>query len=120
MTINLTGRNENLLRSIKLPCDTIITVKLEIKNAQIDIMKTTLENKGYTITHQDENTLYFRGSTVWDSGNFNKTTGVVTSRTNMDWLRQAYTQEFIQQKVRRYGWQVKQTGENKFEILKRF
>lgn len=102
-----------------MPCDTIITVKLEIKNAQMDIMKATLENRGYTITYQNENTLNFRGNTSWDSGSFNKTTGVITSRTNMDWLRQAYTQEFVQQKVMRYGWQVKQTGENKFQILKR-
>ena len=104
-----------------MPCDSITTINLDIKNADMAIMKKILENKGYTITIDNEKVIAFKGQGYYNRGSFVKETGKITmtGRADMTWLKPAYTQEFVQQKVRKFGWKVKQVSENKFQVIKR-
>jgi len=102
-----------------MPCDTITRVELDIKNVDMDIMKAMLEGRGYSVTMMGENTLTFRGQSYSDNGTFNRKTGVITSRNNMDWVKVSYTTELVRQKTAKYGWNVKQISDTKFEVLKR-
>jgi len=102
-----------------MPCDTVTRVELNIENADMDIMKKVLEEKGYSVTQHGENTLTFRDSD-FNNGTFNRRTGTMSTRyDNMGWFKASYTTELVKRKVSKYGWGVKQTGENKFEVLKR-
>ncbi len=109
-----------------MPCDSITTISLDIKNADAAIMKKILEDKGYTIIQENEppytiyKTIVFRGQD-YNRGSFNYETGVITmtGRTDMTWLKMEYTKEFVYRKVRKFGWKVKQVSDNKFQVIKR-
>jgi hypothetical protein len=104
-----------------MPCDTVTTISLDIKNADMAIMKKVLEDKGYTIIAENVGVISFSKGSYYNQGRFIKETGevIMTGRADMAWLKPAYTQEFVQQKVRKFGWKVKQVSDNKFQVIKR-
>ena len=85
------------------------------------LIKKILENKGYTITQENEKTIAFTGQGYYNRGSFNRETGAVTmtARADMSWLKPTYTREFVQQKVRKFGWTVKAISDTKFQVIKR-
>ncbi len=104
-----------------MPCDTVTRIELDIKNADMAIMRKILENKGYTITQESSKTLIFRGQGYYNQGSFSRETGAITmnGRADMSWIKPTYTQEFVQQKVRKFGWTVKAISDTKFQVIKR-
>lgn len=85
------------------------------------LMRKILENKGYTITQENEKTIAFKGQGYYDRGSFNRETGAITMTGLADktWIKPAYTRELVQQKVRKFGWTVKAISETKFQVIKR-
>lgn len=84
-----------------MPCDTITTVKLKIERADHHLMDMAIKASGVSAT--------FDASTseliVRNEGDGNK-------------VKRAYSAELIRQNASKFGWRVKQTGENRFRIQK--
>lgn len=102
-----------------MPCWTITTVKLELKNASLDLLKKALEAQG-------KQNIYVNtamGIVTWGYGRdgYNKNTGQISVQTKSDGnaIRRAYSAEVVKKTASRFGWQVQQSGENRFAIIKR-
>jgi hypothetical protein len=90
-------------------------VKLELKDASLDLLKKALESLGYRVYDQTEQEL------KWIGGRYNKADGKLTISdvTTGNAIRRGYTAELVKKQATRFGWQIKKTGENKFAIIKR-
>lgn len=97
-----------------MPCYTIITVTLNLENADIDLVKATLEEKGYRVQHNGD-------MLTWGYNNsYNDQTKELKSSNNMDWFNRAYTMQVVQEKADRWGWRIEEgESENEFTIYKR-
>ena len=100
-----------------MPCYTITTAKLELKNANPTLLKKAIEKlmgKG-TQFQEARGVLYFNG------GTYTKATGILEVRNEAvgRQIKRNYSGEVVYAQAKRFGWQVKQTAENKYEIIKR-
>jgi hypothetical protein len=98
-----------------MPCYTITTVSLELKNANLEMLKAALTKLGmYGIYSTDK-------AVNWSGGSYNKETGklTVTNTTLGNRIKQAYSGEVVKSQAKRFGWQLKEVAENKYEIIKR-
>lgn len=101
-----------------MPCDTITTVKLELLNANLELLKKamaeTLKIPASSI-RQSENGL------SWSRYSYNKQTGQLTTRTDREGqqIKRAYSGELVKQQAKRFGWLVKETKPFTYEIVKR-
>lgn len=98
-----------------MPCNTITQVRLELQNANIDLLKKALEGLGKLPVKDGEKRLY------WQGGNYNKDTGKLTVLDQKfgETVKRAYSAEIVKAQAKRFGWQVKQTSEFKYQIIKR-
>ena len=96
-----------------MPCDTLTVVSLELKNANLTWLKQALEACGYQVTQSGE-------ILSWRGGNYNRQTGLLTTRTENDAARikREYSSIMVKNMGSRFGWRVKQTGETRFQIQK--
>jgi hypothetical protein len=98
-----------------MPCYTITQVKLILNNADIGLLKKALEGMGKTVYQDGLKRL------SWQGGSYNKDGGLLTVRDKDkgNAIQRAYSKEVIMTKAQRFGWTVKETGQNKYEVLKR-
>jgi hypothetical protein len=99
-----------------MPCDTITTVNLELKNANLDLLKKAIKS-----VTGEEAEIYNLGL-VWRGGRtYNKLSGILTARTDEEakLIKQSYSAEIVKMQAQRFGWQVKQTANFKYQIMKR-
>lgn len=99
-----------------MPCYTITTVKLELKAANMELLRKAVEAVTKETRIQTEGQKMF-----WYGGSYDKQTGTLTVRKEEqgNLIKRAYTGEVIKDKAKRMGWQVKQTEEFKYQIIKR-
>jgi len=97
-----------------MPCDTITQVKTVLEAVNVETFRTALQSLGY-LTRQTNNLLQ------WNGGSLNLTSGVLTTRSDREGqeIRQAYSGEIVKKQAARFGWAVKKTSENKYQIIKR-
>jgi hypothetical protein len=97
-----------------MPCWTVTKTKLELKDANIVLLKKALERLGY---HP-----ILTGTTLqWEGGEYRS--GRLTIRgANGEQkgkeIRQAYSGEIIRSQAAKMGWQVKQTAPNKYQVVR--
>ena len=98
-----------------MPCNTMTRVKLELNNANLELLKKALEVLGYRVYEQTEQVLR------WVGGRYDKTSGklIIDDEKTGNAIRRGYTAELVKKQATRFGWQIKKTGENKFAIIKR-
>jgi len=94
-----------------MPCDTISTVSLELKNANRGFLKKAVESLGFTVS-EDADGLYWRG------GRYERTEGQIITRDEEAGrrIKRLYTGEVVKHNATRFGWRVKQVSENKFQV----
>jgi hypothetical protein len=98
-----------------MPCDTIVTVKLELKNANLTLLQKVVEE----ITGRKA---YVSGNIVsWGTGSYNKLTSQLTVRSQSDGqqIKRAYSGELVKAQAKRFGWQIKEISQYQYQILKR-
>jgi hypothetical protein len=95
-----------------MPCNTITTVSSELKNVNRATLKAALVSLGYNV-REASNNLY------WQAGSYQD--GKLTARNDNQIMqvKQAYGRETVKAQAKRFGWTVKQTSDNQFEITKR-
>lgn len=100
-----------------MPCDTIAMVDLELVNADLTIMKAMLESRGNTVViSNNKQILNWYGSD--GSGSYNRESGMIQSRQNLDWFKPAHSTELVKQKAKKYGWKFNQTKDGKIIVQK--
>jgi hypothetical protein len=103
-----------------MPCNTITTVSLELKNANTALLRKAVEavigeRGGYLISHNEKFLRWSMG------GSYDRQTGKLTvqSEAQGNKIKQYYSGEVVKAQAKKFGWQVKTVGANKFEIIKR-
>jgi nitrate reductase beta subunit len=99
-----------------MPCYSITQVQLLLEKANVDLLKKALEGLGYLGLHKDgEKRLY------WNGGMYNKDSGKLTVREDnrVSEIKKAYSAEVVKAQAKRFGWQLKETGQYKYQIIKR-
>ena len=99
-----------------MPCYTITEVKLELKNANLDLLTKAINKVGQNAYVQlRENGL------VWNGGSYDKTTGILSVRNGTDGklVKRAYSGEIVKAQASRFGWQYKEIKPFTYEIIKR-
>ena len=98
-----------------MPCNSITSVTLDLKNANLALLKAAIEKQGWKVQH-DGTTL------TWDYGRsrYSQVTGELTTRSqeNGETIKRAYTSQLVQYQASRFGWHVKALSDNKFQIQK--
>ncbi len=98
-----------------MPCWTITQVKLELLNANLDLLKKALESMGHTV-YQNGNNLY------WQDGMYDKTKDQLVlgngSEREGNRIKQAYSTEILKSNARKFGWRLKFKGNNHWQVIK--
>jgi hypothetical protein len=101
-----------------MPCYTITTVTLEFKNANMELLK-----KAIKASLGIDAEIYNLG-VKWNGGYYNKIMGEITlnkktAEDDIKLIKRAYSAEIVKDQAKRFGWNLKQTSEFKYEISKR-
>lgn len=104
-----------------MPCDTIRTTQIDMGKLDAPTLTTALNRMGLGATNH-------QGLVSFSGGTYNVATGQLDARSNRrgfnadslkNNIRKAYSGEVIRSQAKRFGWQVKELGNNKFEVVKR-
>lgn len=104
-----------------MPCNTITTTKLDLSKASAEVLASALASLGLTVREKTATRVYAVGrnnTTVeWQQG---KGTIVRTQDTTLAAkIPQSYAAATIALAAKRNGWLVKQTEQNKFQVIRR-
>ena len=98
-----------------MPCDSIITINLELKNANLALLTKAINKIGQNAYIQLRD-----NGLVWPGGSYDKTTGILSVKNEADGklIKRAYSGEIVKAQAKRFGWQCKEVGQFKYEIIK--
>jgi hypothetical protein len=101
---------------ITMPCDSIITVDLELKNANLALLTKAINKIGQNAYIQLRD-----NGLVWNGGSYDKKTGILSVQNEADGklIKRAYSGEIVKSQASRFGWNIKETSQFKYEIIKR-
>lgn len=96
-----------------MPCNTVTSITLELKNANLELLKKALESLDYKVDQKDR---YLS----WQTGDYNGYTGEFQVRYEEVGykIKRAYTSQLVQYQAKRFGWKIKALSDNKFQIQK--
>jgi hypothetical protein len=105
-----------------MPCDQIRYVSADLGQLNFDVLDAALTSSGWIKTAYNEQDFeYTKGGTrvIYDNGN----TKVTTSRYSIEdetlTVKRQYSKQVVKRSAKRYGFNVKQTGENTLRLSKR-
>lgn len=106
-----------------MPCDTITTAKLDLTKANNEVLISILVALGFNINTKDMERITASNSNtniIWTrtSGLSVRTRGSTAERW-ADKIQTTYTSQVIQTTAKRFGWQVKQLGNDKYQVIRR-
>jgi hypothetical protein len=98
-----------------MPCNTMTRVKLELKKANMDLLKKAVEGIYGRVYVESKDRI------SWSGGSYDRNTGMLTVRSESEGngIRRAYSTEIVTAQAKRFGWTMKQTGTNQYEVVKR-
>lgn len=112
-----------------MPCDQNRLVSIDLDVASIDIFKLGLEADGYTVGDSYGELYITKDGQFIGSYNANTkklryqesryTESELSEETRANMLKRAYARGAIESQAKKYGWNVKQTGERQFQGIKR-
>ncbi len=104
-----------------MPCDSITTQSVNLKNAIPDILRGALEDLGLDIIRETKNEL--TASTYGERVFWTKGKGLTVKGTNttasIKKITQAYSSRAVSWAAQRAGWKVAQTGNNTLTVNRR-
>jgi hypothetical protein len=106
-----------------MPCDSISTAEIDAGKFSGPHLLAALTALGLNPRHEAYKTYTFAGGTFRsDTGKFTFTGGYVNDRYAAEktaQIKRAYSAEVLKSQAKRFGWQLKQTGPQKYVIQKR-
>lgn len=102
-----------------MPCDTITTQQIDLKNADPVILAEALESLGLKAVIQGDGLHASNGTTdfTWTKGLGGEIRGRATYSEAV--LKQTYARTAVTWAAKRAGWNVSQTANNKLQIVRR-
>jgi len=102
-----------------MPCFTRTTIQVTVQAMDPDLLKAALVSLGYQVhlsqgslvASKDNQALGFRDGQV----KITARPGVV----DLNVISRAYSRQVISQAAKRFGWQVKETGQDHFQLTRR-
>lgn len=115
-----------------MPCDSVRTTppvifsKVRI-TAHIEVLQSALQSLGYTVERNESRLTFWRTTEPrqYGSGEYRAGTLSLPERWQLnglygeDAIRVAYAGAAVKFQAKRYGWTVKETGPNQFEVQRR-
>lgn len=104
-----------------MPCFTQQTSVVQFSaNTDLALLKKALEGLGFTV-REIQGGLSFNRASMGQSGTFVNGEMRVTSsmQEDMNVFKRAYSAEVVKAASARFGWQVKKTAANKFQVTRR-
>ncbi len=99
-----------------MPCNSIVTQSVSLKNANPDVLTNALKADGWRVIETSAGSIlaYRAGENVlWEKGKGVGTSGGIET---VEEVTRAYSREAVTWAAKRAGWKVKQTGENKMVV----
>jgi len=100
-----------------MPCDTLRTTTVDLGKVDPTILTDALNRMGLNAQ------LSPNGYIRFDGGSYHRITGELTlsgsntaARTSE--IKQGYSAQVVRSQAKRFGWQVKETGKNQFQVIK--
>jgi len=110
-----------------MPCFSIQKNQVDFQNVDYDTLIDGLNAAGHSIIGQEKAAKYVRFVTKDTNATITWTDGKLESSQNADSLnasalklKQEYSRQVVKATAKRFGWLVKTTGENQFEIQRRY
>ena len=104
-----------------MPCDTITTQSVALKNAMPELVKKTLEALGWTITTSTKTTISAKNG--YDSLNWTKGQGmnirIQSNQQTLQTITKTYSGLAVTWAASRAGWDVSVTGTDTLTISRR-
>lgn len=98
-----------------MPCDSIRETQIDLGKINPEILTAALNRLGLNARIQN-GIIRFTGGTFYE-GRLTSTS--LNAEEQAKEIRRAYSGEVIRTQARKYGWQVKETGKNQLEVIKR-
>lgn len=107
-----------------MPCDTIQRSKVSFKLNATDtgLLKTALTSLGYSVgqTHKGLSFSKYGANGTFVNGEFKATINGREEDFDVNEVKRAYSKEVVKATSKRFGWNLKETGENQYEVVRRF
>lgn len=98
-----------------MPCWTISTVKVDFgKIASPELLEQTLDSLGLNPQRNGNKIHFGRGEWI----NVQSGESLLQQGRDVAELKRAHSKTIVQTQAKRFGWQVKEVAENKFEIVR--
>ena len=100
-----------------MPCDSITTSAVELGKVNADLLTAALNALGFNARQQGL-AVFFNGGTYHsNTGELTLSGGNAEKRTAE--IKRAYSAQVVTTTAKKFGWQVKQTGQFQYEVTKR-
>lgn len=106
-----------------MPCDQILynSISFEDGIGHFNLVADALREQGYTVSERGD-TIHFNKdgiSGTYKNGKFDTRQSAYSDATfDVDQVKKSFAGGVVRKAARQYGWKVKSTGNNKFEISK--
>jgi hypothetical protein len=113
-----------------MPCNTVSVVSTDLGKMDASLLVQGLRNAGFEVSDlKDTGRIFLDGASVrevsaygsmWIEGGELKATSADGEKLKglVSQIKRAYSAEVVKQTARRFGWQVKQVGVNKYQVIK--
>lgn len=98
-----------------MPCDRIQRTDVDLGKVDPTLLAAALNALHLNAVHQGER-IYFRNGS-YQNGTLTLQGVNVDERTAT--IKQAYSGQVVRSTAKKYGWQVKEVAQNKFQVVKR-
>lgn len=103
-----------------MPCYTRINSTVEFGPAtDAALLAAALRGLGYTVTQMGKNLSFARYDNDVVTGTYANGRMTISGTVDQNLLKRAYSAEVVKSSAKRFGWQVKQTGPQQFQVTKR-
>lgn len=107
-----------------MPCDTISTMGIDLGKVDPELLFKALQALNLSPVKYEQ-----MGRITWDNGYYDLQTKQATIRTSAMQgegsvesvtasIKRAYSAEVVKATAKKYGWQLKQTAEFKYQVIK--
>lgn len=107
-----------------MPCNTITTVSLDLKNAVPDVLSEAMRSLGYEVTATSPLSFTGRNRQTGATFEWSRSTGLqirgYAGQTEEAKIMPAYSKAAVAWAAKRNGWTVKTTTGDKMQLVRRF
>ena len=102
-----------------MPCFTRTTIQVTVQAMDPDLLKAALVSLGYQVHSNQGSLVASMADRVLSFRNGQVTIRARPGIVDLNVISRAYSRQVISQAAKRFGWQVKETGQDHFQLTRR-